>query len=244
MKSDDQNSSKDDPVAAGYVRLSQDGESLPDQRAAVRKYARSEGYNLELYDEGRWESGFDTERNEYQDLLEDARNVRISAIIVPKLNRLSRDRKERLRVLLEMDSLNVPVHSVRLGRAVDLDEDHALIVEAARATGDDVQKRAEIEAATAKTQQRVARGAWHGRPPHGCRVTTDGESITHGDAWNETEEILALREAGFSYRDIEGITNVNYQTARRVCSRWGILSLLRDELEEYRPALVQGDTDN
>ncbi|QCC51461.1 recombinase family protein [Halapricum salinum] len=231
--------SSDKPVAAGYVRLSQDGESLPDQRAAVNEYAEAEGFQLELYDEGRWESGFDSERDEYQELLDDVRSGRIAAIIVPKLDRLSRDRKDRLRVLLEMDSLDVPVHSVRLGRAVDLDDDHALIVEAARATGDDVQKRAEIEAATAKTQQRVARGAWHGRPPHGCRVTANGESITHGDAWSETEEILALREAGLSYREIEGITGVNYQTARRVCSRWGILSLLRGPLEEYRPAVVK-----
>lgn len=230
--------SSDKPVAAGYVRLSQDGESLPDQRAAVKKYADREEFHLELYDEGRWESGFDSERDEYQALLEDARSERIAAIIVPKLDRLSRDRKERLRVLLEMDSLGVPVHSVRLGRAINLDDDHALIVEAARATGDDVQKRAEIEAATAKTQQRVARGAWHGRPPHGCRVTADGESITQGDAWSETEEILALREAGLSFRKIEGITGVNYQTARRICSRWGVLTLLRGPLEKYRPAIV------
>lgn len=65
-------------------------------------------------------------------------------VIVPNLSRLSRDRKERLRLPLDVDGAGVAVHSVELGRAIDLDDDWTLVQQSIRETTDDVEKRKEM----------------------------------------------------------------------------------------------------
>ena len=132
-------------TAVGYIRLSQDGKSLNRQRRDVEDYATERGVELiTVYDEGKRSSGFDTNRPEYTALREHVADGGVDTVIVPNLSRLSRDRKERLRLLLDVDTAGVVVHSVELGRAVDFDENWALVHQSIRAATDDVEKRKEI----------------------------------------------------------------------------------------------------
>lgn len=90
-----------------------------------------------IYDEGKRASGFDTDRPIYTALREHVADGGVDTVTVLNLSRLSRDRKERLRLLLDVDTAGVAVHSVELGRAVD--DDWALVHQSIRATTDDVE---------------------------------------------------------------------------------------------------------
>lgn len=87
-----------------------------------------------------------------------------SAVTVPNLSRLSRDRKERLRLLLDIDAIGVGLRSVELNRPVDLD-DWALVQQSIQATNDDVEKHTEINRSKRATHERLDNGYDHGHPP-------------------------------------------------------------------------------
>ncbi len=102
-------------TAVGYIRLSQDVKSLDRQRQDVEEYINKNGYPLdEIYNEGKRTSGFDADRPEYTALLDHIEGESIDVVIIPNLSRLSRDRKERLRLLLNLDAIGVQLHSVDL----------------------------------------------------------------------------------------------------------------------------------
>lgn len=210
-------------IAVGYIRLSQDGKSLARQRRDVEDYAIEHGAELvTIYDEGKRSSGFDTDRPEYTALREHVADGTVDTVIVPNLSRLSRDRKERLRLLLDVDTAGVAVHSVELGRAVDLDDDWALVHQSIRATTDDVEKRKEIARSKRATQERIENGYDHGRPPFGLTYDEDGRYWIPDNDTDEYQAALAcirLREDDHSWREIEHKTSVNKDTARRVYTR-------------------------
>ncbi len=206
-------------TAVGYLRLSQDGKSLERQRRDVKEYAGQNDIDLvEMYNEGKRSSGFDADRPEYQALLEHVGGD-IGAVVVPNLSRLSRDRKERLRLLLDLDDAGVELHSHELGRAVDLDDDWELVQQSIKATTDDVEKRKEIKRAKRATQERVENGFDHGRPPFGLQFDCDGKYWVPGDDFEDAVEIIGLRKDSVSWRDIARKTGVAKDTARRVWDR-------------------------
>lgn len=209
--------------AVGYIRLSQDGMSLDRQRRDVEDYADTHGYVLaEIYNEGKRASGFDTNRPKYTALLDHIETRAVDAVVVPNLSRLSRDRKERLRLLLDVDGAGVQVHSVELGRTVDLDDDWALVHQSIRATTDDVEKRKVIERSKRATQERIDNGYDHGRPPFGLTYDDDGHYWVPDRGNEEYQTALTciqLREEGCSWREIASKADVSKDTARRIYNR-------------------------
>lgn len=210
-------------TAIGYIRLSQDGKSLDRQRRDVTDYADTNGYALaEIYNEGKRASGFNTDRPEYQALLDHLDTSATTAVIVPNLSRLSRDRKERLRLLLDVDQAGVQLHSVELGGAVDLDDDWELVQQSIRATTDDVAKRKEIERSQRATQERINNGYDHGRPPFGLTYDDEGNYWVPdrgSDEYRTAISCIELREHGHSWREIATETTVSKDTARRIYNR-------------------------
>lgn len=207
-------------TAVGYIRLSQDGKSLERQRRDVEGYADSEGFDLvEVYNEGRHASGFDEDRQEYQALLEQVIGGDVGAVVVPNLSRLSRDRKERLRLLLDLDAADVELHSHELGRAVDLNDDWELVQQSIRATTDDVGKRKEIERSKRATEERIESGFDHGRPPFGFRFDDAGEYWVPSEEFEDALEVISCRKDGLSWRETADKTGVNKDTARRIWER-------------------------
>jgi DNA invertase Pin-like site-specific DNA recombinase len=210
-------------TAVGYIRLSQDGKSLVRQRRDVENYAQEQEVELlRIYDEGKRSSGFDTDRPEYTALREHVADGDVDTVLVPNLSRLSRDRKERLRLLRDVDTAGVAVHSVELGRAVDLDDDWALVHQSIRATTDDVEKRKEIARSKRATQERIENGYDHGRPPFGLTYDDNGHYWIPDRESNEYQAALrciSLRENGHSWREIERETSMSKDTARRIYAR-------------------------
>ncbi|AIF51544.1 recombinase family protein [Pelosinus sp. UFO1] len=90
--------------AAGYLRVSTDeqaehGVSLPSQKSRIIAYCQSQGWNLyDLYiDDGY--SGKNLNRPAMQRLIADVKEQKIGAVIVIKLDRLSRRQKDVLYLL-------------------------------------------------------------------------------------------------------------------------------------------------
>lgn len=210
-------------TAVGYIRLSQDGKSLARQRRDIEDYATERGAELvTVYDEGKRSSGFDTDRPEYTALREHVTDGNVDTVLVPNLSRLSRDRKERLRLLLDVDGAGVAVHSVELGRAVDLDDDWALVHQSIRATTDDVEKRKEIARSKRATRERIENGYDHGRPPFGLTYDDSGHywiPDRDTDEYQAALTCISLRENDHSWREIARKTSVNKDTARRIYTR-------------------------
>lgn len=207
-------------TAVGYIRLSQDGKSLERQRRNVEKYANENDLDLvNVYNDGKQSSGFDTDRLKYQALMERIGGGDVAAVVVPNLSRLSRDRKERLRLLLDLDATGVELHSCELGRAVDLDNDWELVQQSIQATTDDIEKRKEIERSKRATKERLQNGFDHGRPPFGLQFDDAGEYWVPGEGFEDALDVISHRKSGLSWRDIASETGVNKDTARRIWER-------------------------
>ncbi|MFC1771361.1 recombinase family protein [Candidatus Margulisiibacteriota bacterium] len=94
-----------------YIRVSTDrqakeGDSLEEQESELKKFCEYRGYQIyKVYiEKGR--SGGNTKRPEYQNLLGDVSKGKINAVVVKKLDRLSRsllDFEEFMRLLQEKD---------------------------------------------------------------------------------------------------------------------------------------------
>jgi len=206
--------------AVGYIRLSQDGMSLERQQRDIENYADSGAFELvKVYNEGKRASGFDEDRPEYQAMLDDVDDGGVDVVVVPNLSRLSRDRKHRLQLLLDLDRAGVDLHSVELRRAVDLDDDWELVQQSIRATTDDVEKRKEIERSKRATQERIENGYDHGRPPYGLEFDSNGRYWVQGDNFDDVLDVFRLRDQGLTYEEIAEKIGVSSSTAARIESR-------------------------
>ena len=108
------------PVAerwvAGYVRVSTDAQverdSLTTQEQALTAHCQAQGWTLQLYrDEGV--SAKDTERPALQRLLADVRSGRVAAVLVTKLDRISRSLRDLLDLVALFEAAGVKFVSLR-----------------------------------------------------------------------------------------------------------------------------------
>lgn len=192
-------------IALGYTRLSQQGKSIPEQQAMIREYCDRHGFELDaIYNDGQLSSGYTAEREEYQQLLDRLEDGDADHVVVRKLARLSRDRKHRMKLLLELDEADVDVHAVNRGERnpIDLDEPWALTREAGQADADDVEKRWEAEMGKEEAEKRQSEGLPMGRAPIGLEYGPDGTRLVPGEQYEAALEVLELLDDGRSYRAI------------------------------------------
>lgn len=98
--------------AALYLRVSserqsKEGDSIPAQREALRKYAKEREYIIagEYIDDGV--SGTKADRDELMRLLEDVKSGKVNLILVTKLDRLYRNIKHYLNMMDVLDKHGV-----------------------------------------------------------------------------------------------------------------------------------------
>ena len=210
----------DAPAAVGYVRLSQESDrSLNAQKAAIRDYCAEHGLDLVgILSDGERTSGFDADRAKYQELRRLVAEQAVDAVVVRDLSRLSRNRNDRVRLLLDLDESPVDLHSVERGLVESGEYD--LAIEAVRATADDVEKRKEIERAKAETRRRVDQGYYQGRPPFGLRFDDAGEYLVPDpEEFHVAQAILDRRDRGESYREIAAALDVSKDVVAGVLDR-------------------------
>lgn len=149
----------DKKIARGYTRLSGgDSEtSIDRQKQVIRTYCDDrDDLRLDLiYDEGKRQSGWDAAREQYQQMLADARDGVFDVLVVRDGSRIGRDKVERLDTLTDLaNKYDVEFHTKKRGY-VDPENPTDLLMEVFSATQDDEGKRVEIEKAVDAIAERV-----------------------------------------------------------------------------------------
>jgi len=203
--------------AVGYTRLSQDSDtSIPRQKRKIRSYCDERGIDLvEILDDGRFSSGFDADRTEYQEVRDRIRAREVSAVVVHDKTRIGRDFDERMQFVLDLRKFGVELHSARKG-AVDLSNPTDAAVESLYAAQDDEAKREEIEKAVEAVEERLANGYDHGPPRFGCEYRDDGKFQVPGENYAVAMRVIEMKDNGKTYEQIEAETGVPTSTANRI----------------------------
>lgn len=77
-------------------------------------------------------------------------------------------------------------------------------------------KKKEIERAKNAVRARANSGKWNSRAPRGLEFDSDGDYLVPGEDYYACLEVIAARDSGESWRDIEDRTGIPYSTARRI----------------------------
>lgn len=222
------------PHALGYTRLSQTSDtSITDQKDEIRDLAEQEGFDLlHIYDDGQRSSGFDNDRPEYTEMIAHTDEQDIDAILVRDTDRLSRDKKERVMVLFELESKDIDVWTTESAEPVDFEDDEGFLLEVLRAYFDDVFKRREIEKAKRKIRKRIENGYYHGRPPFGLQFDTNNQQLVPDPEEFETAlDVLTHRDNGDTYAEIVSKTELSRGTVYRIVDR-------REKYEKHKDEYI------
>lgn len=188
----------------------------------IREYSDRNGFELlEMYNDGQQTTGYSEDRPEYQKMLTRLDEGDIDHVVVRDRSRLARDSKDRLRLLLDLEEMNVDTHVVETGEVIDLSESYSRTREAAQADADDHEKRKEAERGRREIQRRQEKGLPVGPPPFGLQYSDSGDELVPDDNFDVAIEVLERRDAGESYRQIanaEG-TPDSKDTVRRIVDR-------------------------
>ncbi len=103
--------------AIGYVRVSteeqaREGISLENQQVKIRTYCELHNFELETIIEDAGKSGKDLNREGVQELIQKVKDKRIGAVLVYKLDRLSRKVIDTLNLIELMKKNHVEFHSI------------------------------------------------------------------------------------------------------------------------------------
>lgn len=221
--------------ADGYTRLSQQSDtSIKRQKRHIEAYANEHGYALQtIHDDGEQSSGFDTERQEYQRLRDRIEAGVIDAVIVNDKRRLARDIDEVMRLIPELRTNDVELHTYQDGE-LDLSDPMKAAIEILQAAAAHEEKMQEIEKAIEAIEEKQERGDDLGRPRFGMEYDeSDPPQQVPGDDFETVLEILRMKTKGASYNDIESELGVPSSTAQQVVDRreWYVR---RSKLEEVQ----------
>lgn len=207
--------------AIGYTRLSRDSDtSIGHQKAAIRDYAESEGFELlTIYNDGEHSSGYNTDREEYQQLVADVRAGEVDAVIVRDTTRLGRDYDDRQLLQIHMRKKGVELHDTDRGE-IDIHDEFLAGVEGIRAAADDQRKRLEIEKSKDAVEKRQDNGCYHGKPPLGLRFADDNCHLEKDQQeWGTVCNIIEHRERGDNVTTVAEEEGVSTATVSRVANR-------------------------
>ena len=208
--------------AIGYTRLSQESDtSIERQKRHIRAYAEERDFTLEtIYDDGERSSGFDEDREQYQQVRSRVQSGKIVAVIVNDKRRLARDFDETMRLVLDLRENDVEAHTYQEGK-LDLSDPVQAAVEVLQAASEHEAKKKEIERAREAVQERIEKGHDHGRPPIGFRFDDAGEQWVPDREGRFPDVVHAIRmvDEGATYRDVEEEIGIAPSTMSRIIDR-------------------------
>jgi len=190
--------------AVGYVRVSteeqaREGLSLDAQEEKIKAYCTAKGWRLvRIYrDEGF--SGKDLNRPALQEMLRDLKSDGIQAVVVAKLDRLTRSVRD-LGYLI--DDLFDGVALASVEESLDTTTAGGRFV--LHILGAVAQwERETISERTRNTlRYKRERGEWVGRVPYGFKIGPDGRLIEDPEKVRNIQRMKRLRRRGYSYREI------------------------------------------
>ena len=227
--------------AAIYIRVSTDfqaeeGYSIEAQKEQLTAYCVSKGIkNYDYYIDGGW-SGSNMERPEMQRLIKDAKEDKISHVIVYKLDRLSRSQKDTLYLIedvfnphgVDFVSLNENMDtSTPMGRLM-----LGILSAFAQLERENIRMRTRMG-----MKERVKSGLWMGggRVPFGYDYDkNDGILIPNKDA-EKVKQIYSLYIDGKSPQEIANLLGLKYdRLVYQILTRKSNYGIIEYNGEEYQ----------
>jgi DNA invertase Pin-like site-specific DNA recombinase len=197
--------------SAGYIRVStedqsREGISLEHQEAKIKAYACINDLELVeiIRDEGA--SGKDLERVGITRLLDMVDSGKVDAVIVYKLDRLSRKTLDTLSLIESFESKGVAFHSIseRVDTKSATGKFFLTIISALAQMERDLVAERTADALTHKKQK----GEWTGRIPFGFRVMNK-RLVEDPDQIKVIKKAKSLRRSGKSLREISKALNLS-----------------------------------
>ncbi|SDY91833.1 recombinase family protein [Halopenitus persicus] len=233
-------------TAIGYTRLSQKSDtSLGNQKQNIREYCDEHGLKLDrIYDDGQQASGWDGSRDEYSELKQRLRDDDdLDVVVLHDKRRIARDVDEVMRLIPDFREYNVELHTVLDGQLDLADPMHAAI-EILQAAAAHQEKLKEIEKGLEVTEARQDNEYWMGEAPYGLKFGVTEEYgkrlVPDPGEWCDVERVLALRNDGISYREIEEKTDVAYATAYRIIQRREVYEQARARADRHGLSISEG----
>lgn len=199
----------------GYVRVSTDNQlenySIDEQIDRLTAYCKAKDWVLvKIYTDGGF-SGGNTNRPALQQMLEDIKKVDVDAVIVYKLDRLSRSQKDTL-MLIEDEFLSNNVDFISINENFDTSTPFGRAMIGILSVFAQLEKDQITERFTMGRIGRGKAGYFHGggNSPHGYNYVS-GELIVNEYEAMQIEEIYDLFITGKSINAITKILNGKYK---------------------------------
>ncbi|HUU26283.1 MAG TPA: recombinase family protein [archaeon] len=205
--------------AMGYIRVSTteqaaEGISLAAQSEKIRQYCQLKDFDLVEIIEDAGLSGKNCNRPGIQQLIALVKSRKVDAVVVYKLDRLSRSTVDCLNLVDQMDKAGIAFHSITetvdtrgaMGRFF-----FTILAAAAQMERDKISERT-----SDALQSKIRRGERAGTIPYGYELDKDGMSLIENPKEQEVLfDIHRLREKGYTLRHIADELNESGFTTRR-----------------------------
>jgi site-specific DNA recombinase len=190
----------------GYVRVSTDeqareGISLENQKAKITAYCELNDLDLVEIIEDAGKSGKDLNREGIQSLLEKIKGRQIDAVIVYKLDRLSRRVKDTLTLMDLIEKKSVAFHSIT--ERIDTKSAMGKFFLNIMASMNQWERDTISERTSDALQHKISKGERAGQIPYGWTLTEDGKTLVENPREQKAISLIYdLHDKGFSYRAI------------------------------------------
>lgn len=190
--------------AVGYIRVSteeqaREGVSLDAQEAALAAYAQLHDLSLTRVVRDAGASGKDLTRPGIRELLALVDDGEVGAIIVYRLDRLSRRTRDLLELVERLEGAGVALHSIH--ERLDTQTAVGRFVLRTLASLAEMERDLIVERTREALRHKAQRGEWVGRVPLGYRLE-GGRLIPDPTAQAILHRARSLRYRGFSLREI------------------------------------------
>lgn len=228
-------------IAALYIRVSTDaqyeeGYSAEAQQERLTAYAKALGItNVEYYIDGGF-SGSNLDRPEMKRLIDDAKNSRITHVIVYKLDRISRSQKDTL-YLIEDVFLTHNIAFISINESFDTSSAFGRAVVGILSVFAQLERENIFERTRMGMQKRVESGLWMGggRVPYGYDYDKQrGILVPNKDAEN-VRRVYDLYLQGYSLQKIADMLGLKYdRLAQQILTRKSNAGYITYNGVEYR----------
>lgn len=190
--------------AVGYIRVSTNeqasqGVSLDNQRAKIQAYAICKDLELIEVVEDAGRSAKNLSRDGIQRVLELVKSKQIDAVIIYKLDRITRSVKDLGTIIETFQKANVDLMSVQ--DSIDTSTAAGRLVLNVMASVSQWEREAIGERTSEALQHKKANNKVYGEVPYGFR--REGDNLIKNDKEQENIRLMqSLKSKGFSYRAI------------------------------------------
>ena len=194
--------------AIGYVRVSTDeqareGVSMDNQKAKIEAYCNLNDLELVAIIEDAGKSGKDLNREGVQSLLERIKGRQIDAVVVYKLDRLSRRVKDTLTLMELIEKKSVAFHSIT--EKIDTKSAMGKFFLNIMASMNQWERDTISERTRDALQHKIEKGERAGQVPYGWTLGMDGKTLLPSAREQEAIRfILDLHSKGNTLRGICG----------------------------------------